>query len=112
MKRESRVLTHQEIIKTLRENIESLKKFKVKKIGIFGSYTRDEQRKKSDIDLLVEFDKSAFDKNLTGYSDNYNGLLHELKKSLGRKIDLVTQDTVSPFIRPYIEKEIEYLETT
>lgn len=112
MKREAKVLTHQEIITALRENLESLKKFKVKKIGLFGSYKRDEQRKKSDIDLLVEFDKSAFDKNLTGYSDNCDALLHELKKTLGQKIDLVTQDMVSPFIRPYIEREIEYLETT
>jgi len=112
MRSETKVLTSRQIMEVLRENTQVLKRFRVKKIGLFGSCVRGEQRKKSDIDVLVEFDKSTFDRNLTGYSDNYDGLLEELKQILGGRVDLVTQDMISPFIKPYVEKDIEYLETT
>ena len=106
-----RVISRQEVMRALMESAEDLKRLRVKRIGVFGSFARGEQKQRSDIDLLVEFDKSAFDRNLTGYSDNYDRLLRELERILRRRIDLVTQDMLSPFIRPYVEKDIEYLET-
>ncbi|MCD5390733.1 nucleotidyltransferase domain-containing protein [candidate division NPL-UPA2 bacterium] len=56
-------LTDTEIMKSLREHSDVLKKYKVKKIGLFGSYVRGEQKDNSDVDLLVEFDMSKYDKN-------------------------------------------------
>jgi predicted nucleotidyltransferase len=47
----------QQILTLLKQQLPSLKQnFKVKSIGIFGSYAREEQTEKSDIDLLVEFE--------------------------------------------------------
>jgi predicted nucleotidyltransferase len=45
----------------LKEHKALLKKFKVKRIGLFGSYVRGEQKKDSDIDFLVEFEELNFD---------------------------------------------------
>ena len=68
-------LTSKEIIKTLKENHAILKKYDVKKIGLFGSYAKGEQKKDSDIDFLVEFDVTAFGKDFKGYFDCYMDLL-------------------------------------
>ena len=51
------MLTASEILKKLKENREKIRKFGVKRIGLFGSYIRNEQKKESDIDVLVEFEK-------------------------------------------------------
>lgn len=99
-----------EILNILNKHQDTLKKYKVKKIGLFGSYVRSDQKKKSDIDLLIEFDRAAFDSNFTGYSDNFDNLSSFLKKILGRKIDLITDQMISPYIKPYVLKEVRYLE--
>jgi hypothetical protein len=49
------------ILKTLQEQVELLRKYRVLRIGLFGSYARNEQKHDSDIDLLVEFDLSTFE---------------------------------------------------
>ena len=92
-----------EILKILKTHRKELKvKFGVKRIGIFGSYVRGEQKESSDIDILVEFEKGK--KNF----DNFMNLVFFLEKILGKKVDLVTREGISPFIRPYIEREILY----
>ena len=45
----------------LKEHRDILKKYRVKRIGLFGSYVRGEQKRYSDIDFLVEFEKPTFD---------------------------------------------------
>lgn len=102
-------LTVKKIKETLNENNDIFRKFKIKRIGLFGSYIRGEQRKDSDIDILVEFDDTAFDNNFTGYSDNYLKLQSTLERILGKKIDLLTIEMISPYIKPYILKEVEYV---
>lgn len=97
---------------TLKEHSDILRKYKVKRIGLFGSYVRGEQKWRSDIDLLVEFDDTAFDSNFNGYFDNYMGLLFSLEEIFGKKIDLLTIEAISPYIKPYVLKEVEYLETS
>lgn len=90
-----------EILKILKKHKRELKdKFGVKRIGIFGSYVRGEQKESSDIDILVEFEKGK--KNF----DNFMNLAFFLEKILGKKVDLVTVEGISPFIRPYVEREI------
>lgn len=65
------ILTKEEIIEKLRENKEILKQYGVKRIGLFGSYIRGDQKKDSDIDLVVEFDLSLFGKDFKGLFDAF-----------------------------------------
>jgi len=93
----------------LRDNKDVLRKYNVKRIGLFGSYIKGEQKEDSDIDFLVEFDRTAFGKDFKGYFDCYMDLLFFLEGIFGRKVDLLTIEEISPYIRPYILKEVEYL---
>ena len=58
---EKRELTSRKIIKVLNKHRDILRKYKVKRIGLFGSYVRGDQKSSSDIDFLVEFEKPSFD---------------------------------------------------
>ena len=80
-----------------------LKKYKVNKIGIFGSFATGRSGKKSDVDLLVEFDDiiDLFD------FVHLNDAIQQILKS---KVDLVTSDTIKPYIKPKILKEVEWVE--
>ncbi|OGZ78988.1 MAG: hypothetical protein A2528_01190 [Candidatus Staskawiczbacteria bacterium RIFOXYD2_FULL_37_9] len=77
-------------------------KFRVKKIGIFGSYSRGEQRKGSDIDILVEYydDPSLFE---------FFALKRFLSKILGSKVDLVMKNSLKPYIGKRILSEVIYI---
>ncbi len=75
----------------------------VKKIGLFGSYVRNMQNAQSDIDLLVEFEPDKLN-----YS-NFINLAFFLEDNLESKVDLVTLDSLSPYIGPNILKEVEYV---
>jgi len=92
-----------EIINFIKSNKELINSYGVKKIGLFGSYVRNTQNSNSDIDLLVEFDS----KSLT--YENYIGLAYYLEDSLNIKVDLITADSLSPYIGPNILKEVEYV---
>ena len=92
----------EEILKVLKKELPSLKeKFKVKSIGIFGSYVRGEQTKTSDIDMLVEFDAPV------GFF-KFIELEDYLSEKLGLKVDLVTPDALKPLIKPHIMEEAVY----
>lgn len=91
-----------EIFEILSRNKALLKKYRVKKIGLFGSFVRNESNNKSDIDLLVDFEE----KNI----DNFIDLVFELEKIFGRKVDLLTEKGVSPYILPYIQSEVRWYE--
>ncbi|MEK7658770.1 MAG: nucleotidyltransferase family protein [Patescibacteria group bacterium] len=77
-------------------------KFRVKKIGIFGSYSRGEQRKTSDVDILVEFyeEPSLFE---------FIRLERYLKNILKIKVDLVMKDSLKPYIGKHILDEVIYI---
>ncbi len=68
-------------------------------LGVFGSYARGEARPGSDIDLLARFAKP---KNLL----ELVRIERELGKRLGRRVDLVTEDAISPYLRERIEAEV------
>ena len=74
--------------------IEILKKNKVKKAGIFGSYARGEQKKNSDIDILIQPTKNM------GFK--FAGLEIELSEKLNKKVDLVSYNGISPYLRDKI----------
>jgi hypothetical protein len=77
-------------------------KFKVREIGIFGSYLKSEQTKKSDLDILVEFDRPI---------DFFDYLEFEeyLSNLLGIKVDLVMKKSLKPNIGRNILEEVIYV---
>ena len=77
-----------------------LKKYAVSKASLFGSVTRNEATEDSDIDLLVEFggEKSLLD---------LSGLKIDLEELLGRKVDVLTYDSLHPLLRERILAEQE-----
>lgn len=77
--------------------IKILKKNKIKKAGIFGSYVRGEQKKNSDVDILIKPTK--------GMGLKFVGVKLELEDELGRKVDLVTYKGIHPLIKRKILKE-------
>lgn len=90
------------VFKILKENKDKISNCGVKKIGLFGSYIRGEQKKESDIDLLVEFDKGK-----KSYR-NFIEINELMKKLFNKRIDIVTKESLSPYIGPYIKKEVKY----
>ena len=69
---------------------------------------KGEQREDSDIDLLVEFEGDAFGKDFDGYTDNNENLKLFLENTLDKRIELLTTEMISPYIKPYVLKETEY----
>lgn len=77
-------------------------KYKVKNIGVFGSFVRGEQKKKSDIDILVEFKETV---DFFEFLD----LEEHLERLLGIKVDLVTKRALKPLIKDKILNEAVYV---
>ncbi len=75
----------------------------VKRIGLFGSFERDEATLDSDIDLLVEFEPG--EKTF----DHFMQLAFLLEDLLERRVELVTREALSPYIGPHILDEVEYV---
>lgn len=78
------------------------KKYKVKAIGVFGSYVRGKQKKWSDVDILVEYTEAP---DFFEFLD----LEEYLSDILEIKVDLVTKDALKPYIGRRIMEEIVYL---
>lgn len=88
--------------KILQEHDADLKKrFKVKSLGIFGSYVRGEQEFQSDIDLLVEFSEPV------GWE--FIDLKDYLEDLLGMEVDLVTPNALRKHLKETILNEVVYL---
>jgi len=77
-------------------------KYKVKSLGIFGSYVRGEQKKRSDLDVLVEFIEPI------GLLQ-YVALERELGERTGKKVDLVMKTALKPVFRENIIREVVYI---
>jgi len=94
--------TKQDVLAILHENRVRLRSFGVRRLGLFGSFVRGEQREDSDIDFLVEFEpgQKTF--------DHFMNLAVLLEDLLRRRVELVTTDALSPYIGPQIMGEVEY----
>lgn len=96
-------MTKQIILDFLSSHKEELaQKYGVTKIGLFGSYARDEQREDSDIDIAVEISNDK--KTLRAFF----GLKNEMECVFGKKVDLGIESTLKPIAKEYILKEIIY----
>lgn len=101
MKRNGK-LTRYQILTSLKDRQEVLRKYRVKRIGLFGSYATGKQTSKSDIDFLVDFAEPTF--------DNFMGLSFHLERLFKKKIDLITEGSLSPYIKPYVDKQVQWHE--
>ena len=90
------------ILEILHKNRSEIRKYGVKKLILFGSYARGEQKETSDIDFLVEFEEGR------GLFRDYGNLLIFLENIFNKKIDLVKTHLVRDFLKPYILEGIQY----
>ena len=95
-------ITKKSIFKALNKDRAEIRLLGVKRLGLFGSFVREEHDDNSDIDFLVEFE--------TGQKtyDNFIQLSFLLEKIFERRIELVTPESLSHHIAPYILNEVEY----
>ena len=95
--------TYEEIVQTLKEHKEEIrKKYNVKAIGLFGSFARGEQRKRSDVDILVEYDE------LPGLL-KFVELEGYLQKLIRKKVDLVEKEGIRKELKHIILSEVVYI---
>ena len=93
-------MTREDILQKIADNRDSIRRYGVRRLGVFGSSARDENRANSDVDIIVEFDAPTFD----GYMD----LKAFLENLLGCSVDLVPADSIKPRLRPQILNEAVY----
>ncbi len=101
----SQVLTAASVLQTLTEILPSLKEqYKIKKLGLFGSYSRNQATEDSDIDLLIELET-----DITFGFITFCHLENILKEKLGKKVDLVISENIKPSLKENILNDIIYL---
>ena len=87
------------ILKDMKKDIKS--KYKVKSIGLFGSYVKDIQKDSSDIDFLVEFERGA---DLF----HFMGLIFFLEEKFNRKVDVISKPALKEDLKENILQEVVY----
>lgn len=97
------IATKTDLLARVADQQQQLKTFGVKRLGIFGSFVRDQQHDESDVDVLVEFEpgRKTF--------DNFMHLAFYLEELFGRKVELLTPESLSPYLGPQILREVEYV---
>jgi len=90
----------EEFRRDLRAHLPELReRFGITYLGLFGSYVRGEQKKTSDVDILVEFDRP-------GTLLDFIHLQNDLEDLLGVRVDLVEKSGLKPAIKPFVLKEV------
>lgn len=92
-------INKEKIIETIKE---FLQKEGAKSVSIFGSFARDEEKLSNDIDIIVEFQETKSLLNLVRIE-------RELSELLDIKVDLITKDSISPYLKEIIDKEKKVL---
>lgn len=98
------IMNLDEIFSIILEHKEAISKYGIRRVGVFGSVVRGEATDRSDIDLLVEFDPKQ---------KTYRNFWHSselLERLLDRRVDLITPQALSPFIKPRVEQEVKYVQ--
>lgn len=95
-------------MKLIEDNIQKIiilcKKYKVHKLFVFGSILTNRFNEGSDVDLIVKFKKEE----VNDYFDNYFDFKYALEDLLGRKIDLLEEQTIK---NPYLKKNVDATKT-
>jgi predicted nucleotidyltransferase len=97
------VQSKEAILALLRQNRGKLLQYGVAKLSLFGSFLTDRFHEGSDVDFLVEFRPEA------KTYDNFMELSFFLEELLGRKVEIVTPQSLSPYIGPHIIRQAEYV---
>ena len=92
--------TQQKILQQFDTHEADIRSFGVKRIGLFGSFARGQENTRSDLDVLVEFNRGQ--KTFDHFMDSK----FFLQKLFGKKIDLVLKDSLKPSLRQRILKEV------
>jgi uncharacterized protein len=96
------LLTREEILQKLKSVKPLLKEqYKITDLALFGSYARNEQTAKSDIDIMVKFEKPSF-KNLCNTSEILDELFY------GTEVQLVTRGAIKPNYFEYVKPDLIY----
>ena len=96
------LLSQQDILREMSKNLDIWsKKYGVKRIGLFGSYSRGEQRESSDIDVFIDHAMTF---------DNYMELKFSLEDHFQKPVDLVIVDDIKPTLKPTILRSAKYAE--
>ncbi len=96
-------MNRDEILEKLQAHKHTLaERFGVTGLALFGSFARDQATDGSDVDILVSFDGPAT-------SRTYFGVQFYIEDLLDRPVDLVTEKTLRPELRPYVEREAVYV---
>jgi len=91
-----------DVMSMMSENMESINKYHVKKIGVFGSFVRGEQAAESDVDILVEFEENQ------ETLDNYMDLKFYLEDLFDRRVDVVIFDAIKEVLKKSIVESARY----
>jgi uncharacterized protein len=92
------------ILSAIKTKRQTLKRLGIRNIGLFGSYSRDEQSVKSDIDILIDFKPEM--ENF----DNYMAVCEIFEQLFkNEKVEIVTKNGLSPYIGPKILNEVVYV---
>lgn len=97
------VMMKEDIKEALQKNRDVLRRYNVIRIGVFGSRARGRATKKSDVDLLVEFEKTIdlFD---------FIHLAEEIGTLLDARVDLATEDSLKPSLKRKVMEEVDWVE--
>ena len=96
--------TKKHILNTIQLHKEKLNQVGVLRIGLLGSYARDEQSDQSDIDILIEFAPKKEN------SDNYMAAYDYIEQLFkNNKVEIVTKNGLSPYFGPQILREVVYV---
>ena len=96
-------LSKQDIFQKIKKNSRLLHDYHIKTIGLFGSFVRNEQKKKSDIDMVVEFEPGV---SLLDHAKFQN----QLSDLFNRDVDVLSLSGIKPKLKSYILKEVEWIE--
>ena len=96
------MINKNKFIEKIENHPAEIRRFGVRRLGIFGSCIRNEERPESDVDLIVEFEPQS--KRLA----NLVELGDFLEELFGRRVELVTPESLSPYLGPGILEEVQY----
>jgi predicted nucleotidyltransferase len=92
-----------EVLNLLLLNKQKILEYGINSIGLFGSYARNENSEASDIDFIIRFDEGK---------KNYQNFIHLsffLSDLFEKKIELLTEESLNPYLKENILKEVEYV---
>jgi hypothetical protein len=98
-----KVRTKNEILEQIEQNKTAVAAYGLKRLGLFGSFAREQQESDSDVDVLVEFEpgQKTF--------QNFMSLCFLLEELFKRDVEIVTPESLSPSLKPNILQEAEYI---